>query len=426
MTRRRILKEKVNQMPDDTPQSDDAHAGALNGVRVLELGSFVAAPMAARMLADFGADVIKVELPGRGDELRGWGVMLETRSGPLSAWWLAQSRNKRLVTLDLRQPAGRDLALKLIERADIVIENFRPGRLNAWGLDYESMCAVNPRVVLVRISGFGQTGPYGERAGYGHVSESMGGLRYVTGYPDSPPVRVGVSLGDALAAQQAAFGALMALRVAEREGRGQVVDVAITEAVYALTEDMITAYAHKGIVRERAGNSLQRAAPSSVYSTQDSHWLAIGGNGDNVFRRLAQALGQPELATDPRFSDNRSRVANIAELDAIIGAWVASQPLAESQASLDAAGVPAGPVMSIADIAANPQYQARGMIASVPDARMPEGAATMQGIIPTLTGTPGAIKWTGRDLGADNVSVYAGLLGLSPAELERLSSEGVI
>lgn len=413
-------------MPDETSQRASASAGPLAGVRVLELGSFVAAPMAARMLADFGAEVIKVELPGRGDELRNWGVMLDTTSGPLSAWWLATARNKRLVTLDLRQPAGRDLALKIIEQADIVIENFRPGRLNAWGLDYESMRAVNPRVVLVRISGFGQTGPYSDRAGYGHVSESMGGLRYVTGYPDRPPVRVGVSLGDALAAQQAVFGAMMALRVAEREGRGQIVDVAITEAVFALTEDMITAYTHKGIVRERAGNSLLRAAPSSVYSTQDGHWLAVGGNGENVFRRLAQAMGRPELADDPRFCDNRARVAHIVELDEIIGAWVAGQPLATTQALLDEAGVPAGPVMSIADIAANEQYQARGMIASVPDERLPEGSATLQGIIPTLTDTPGAINWAGGDLGADNTYVYREVLGLSAEELERLASERVI
>jgi len=411
-------------MPDDTSQA--SASTALEGVRVLELGSFVAAPMAARMLADFGADVIKVELPGRGDELRGWGAMLETTTGPLSAWWFSQARNKRLITLDLRQPAGRDLALKLIAQSDIVIENFRPGRLNAWGLDYESMRAVNPRVVLTRISGYGQTGPYGGRAGYGNVSESMGGLRYVTGFPDRPPVRVGVSLGDALAAQQAVFGALMALRVAERTGQGQVVDVAITEAVYALTEDMITAYTHAGLVRERAGNSLLRAAPSNVYYTQDGHWLAIGGNGENVFRRLAQAMGQPEMADDPRFCDNRARITHIGELDDIIGAWVASQPLAVAQAALDAAGVPAGPVMSIADIATNEQFQARGMIATVPDERLPDGSATMQGVIPTLTGTPGAINWSGADLGAHNEQVYSGLLGLSAAERERLASEGVI
>ncbi len=324
------------------------------------------------------------------------------RDGPLAAWWLSAARNKRLITLDLRQPAGQELALKLVARSDIVIENFRPGRLESWGLSYERMRAVNPRVVLARISGFGQTGPYSDRAGYGSVSESMGGVRYVTGFADRPPVRVGVSLGDALAAQQAVFGALMALRVAERTGQGQVVDVAITEAVFALTEDMITAYTHAGFVRERTGNTLLRAAPSNVYRTSDDHWLAIGANGENVFPRLARVMGQPELADDPRYQDNRARIAHTEELDALIGAWVGGQTLADAQASLDAASVPAGPVLSIADIAADPQYQARGMIASVPDARLPEGVATQPGVIPTLTGTPGAIRWSGGALGADN------------------------
>lgn len=406
--------------------SDDLSQGALAGVRVLELGSFVAAPMAARMLADFGAEVIKVEAPGVGDELRAWGVLLETSDGPLSAWWLSAARNKRLITLDLRQPAGQELALKLIAQSDIVIENFRPGRLEGWGLSYERMRAVNLRVVLARISGFGQTGPYSDRAGYGSVSESMSGMRYVTGFPDRPPVRVGVSLGDALAAQQAVFGALMALRVAERTGQGQVVDVAITEAVYALTEDMITAYTHAGFVRERTGNTFLRAAPSNVYRTSDDHWLAIGANGENVFPRLARVMGRPELADDPRYRDNRARIAHTDELDALIGAWVGGQTLADAQASLDAAGVPAGPVMSIADIAADPQYQARGMIASVPDARLPGGVAVQPGVIPTLSGTPGAISWSGGALGADNARVYGDLLGLSAEEIARLASEGVI
>src|SRR5579863_4619128 len=241
----------------------------LAGVRVLELGSFVAAPLATRTLADSGAEVIKVEPPGRGDELREWGTMVPTHAGKISAWWLAQSRNKRLITLDLHRSEGQELALRLVEQVHIVIENFRPGRLEEWNLDYERMKAVNPRIVLVRISGFGQTGPYRERAGYGNVGESMGGVRYITGFPDRPPVRVGVSLGDALAAQQAAFGAMLALRASERDGLGQVVDVAITEAVFALTEAMFTEYKHAGVVRERSGNSMLRAAPSNVYRSEE-------------------------------------------------------------------------------------------------------------------------------------------------------------
>ncbi|HEU5347648.1 MAG TPA: CoA transferase [Ktedonobacterales bacterium] len=399
----------------------------LAGVRVIELGSFVAAPAAARILADFGADVIKVELPGTGDELRQWGELVTTRDGKqISAWWLSQGRNKRFVTLNLREPEGQELALRLIAQSDIVIENFRPGRLESWNLGYEHLRAVNPRIVLVRISGYGQTGPYREKAGYGNASESMGGLRYVTGFPDRPPVRVGVSLGDTLAAQQAVSGALLALRVAERTGQGQVVDIAITEAVFAVTEGMLTEYAHKGVVRERMGNILLRAAPSNVYRTRDDKWIAIGANGENVFRRFAAAIQQPEMANDPRFVDNRARIANHDVLDEIIGAWAATHTLAELQQTLDAAGVPAGRVMSIADIASDAQFQARGMIARVPDARMPEGAAVMPGIIPRLSETPGRITHSGGELGADNQAVFGDLLGISDTELERLQANNII
>lgn len=398
----------------------------LHGVRVLELGSFIAGPQTTRILGDFGADVIKVESPTGGDELRHWGEMLDLPDGELSVWWLSAARNKRLVTLDLRVPAGQALALRLVEQCDIVVENFRPGRLEEWNLTYDAMRAVNPRVVLVRISGFGQTGPYHERAGYGNVSESMGGLRYVTGFPDRPPVRVGTSLGDALAAQQAALGALLALRVAERTGQGQIVDVAITEAVFAVTEAMLSEYVHCGVVRERTGNTLMRAAPSNVYRTGDEKWIAIGGNGENVFRRFANAMGMPDLASDPRFIDNRARIANVTTLDEIIGAWVAARSLATVQAILDAAGVPAGPVFSIADIAQDPQFQARGIIAAVPDDRLPEGHAIMPGIIPTLSATPGVITHTGGVLGADNDAVFGDMLGLDAAQLADLRAKGII
>lgn len=413
-------------MSDHTSSIPAPGVPPLTGVRVLELGSFVSGPTAARILADFGAEVIKVEAPGAGDEIRGWGTMVPTRDGQVSAWFLSQSRNKRFVTVDLRQSAGQELARQLAARSHIVIENFRPGRLEAWNLGYEQLRAVNPALVMVRISGYGQTGPYSSRAGYGNVSESMGGLRYVTGFPDRAPVRVGVSLGDMLAAQQAAFGALLALRVAEQTGQGQVVDVAITESVFAATEGMLTEYAHCGVVRERSGNVLNRAAPSNVYLTGDQHWVAIGGNGDNVFRRLAEAMGQPNLSTDPRFADNQSRVANVAALDALVQDWVGAHALAEVRAMLDAAGVPAGPVYSIADIAVDPQFQARGTIAHIPDERMPEGEAVMPGIVPRLTATPGRITHAGRDPGVDNEAVFCGLLGLAPEEYERLTAEGAI
>lgn len=419
----------MSQREPGAKKRDESEAfqerGPLAGVRVIELGSFVAAPATTRILADFGADVIKVEAPGAGDELRQWGVLAPTNTGAISGWWLSLGRNKRLITLNLRSEEGQALALRLIAQSQIVVENFRPGRLESWGLTYERMREVNPAIVLARISGYGQTGPMSDRAGYGNVSESVGGLRYVTGYPDRPPVRVGVSLGDMLAAQQAALGAVMALRVAEHTGVGQVVDVAITEAVFAMTEGMLTDYVHAGIVRERAGNELQRAAPSNVYRTGDGKWMAIGGNGENVFRRFSQAMGAPELAADPRFRDNRSRIANHLELDEIIRAWTALHSQAEIQTLLDAAGVPAGPVMSIADIAADPQFQARGMIARVPDERFVSGEAVMPGIVPRLTRTPGVIRHAGGEVAADNEAVYGGLLGLSADELARLAAEGV-
>src|SRR5579884_3148471 len=283
-------------MDDDEGRQAARATRPLAGVRVLELGNFVAAPMAARILADFGAEVIKVEPPGKGDELRMWGTRVPTKGGSsISAWWLSMARNKRLVTLDLRHEAGREVARRLAATCAMVIENFRPGRLEAWGLGWDVLHAANPRLVLVRLSGFGQRGPYRERAGYGNIGEAMGGLRYVTGFADRPPVRVQLSLGDALAAQQAVMAGLMALRHAERTGEGQVVDVALVESVYAMTEAMITEYLHAGVVRERTGNVIERAAPSNVYATRDGVWMAISANGDNVFPRLAAAMGRPDL-----------------------------------------------------------------------------------------------------------------------------------
>jgi crotonobetainyl-CoA:carnitine CoA-transferase CaiB-like acyl-CoA transferase len=413
----------------DTPQDALARfraSGPLAGVRVLEFGSFVAGPATTRTLADFGADVIKIEQPGSGDELRQWGEMVEMREGDVSAWWLTLARNKRLVSLNLRHPQGQELALRLVSRSQIVVENFRPGRLDAWNLTYERMREVNPAVVLVRISGYGQTGPSHARAGYGNVSESMGGLRYVTGFPDRPPVRIGVSLGDMLAAQQAALGAVMALRVAEQTGEGQIVDVAITESVFAMTEGMVTEYAHGGVVRERAGNKLMRAAPSNVYRTGDEKWIAVGGNGENVFRRFTRAMGFPEMADDERFRDNRARVANIDALDAIITTWTTSRTLADAQAALDEAGVPAGPVMSIADIVNDAQFQARGMIAHIPDDRFSSGEVVMPGIVPTLTATPGVVRHAGGEPGQHNDEVFRGLLEMDDGELGNLAAEGVI
>lgn len=398
----------------------------LHGVRVLELGSLIAGPQTARMLADFGADVIKVESPQGGDELRNWGEMTSTATGAISVWWLSAARNKRLITIDLRQPEGQALVLQLAQHCDIVVENFRPGRLEAWNLGFEQLQQANPKIVLIRISGFGQSGPYTMRAGYGSVSESMGGLRYVTGYADRPPVRVGTSIGDAIASKEAVIGTMLALRVAEQRGIGQIVDISITEAVFSITEAMLSEYAHCGVIRERTGNRLLRAAPSNVYQTRDGKWVAIGGNGENVFRRFAQLMGQPELSQDPRYCDNQSRVANVDALDSIISAWVTQFTIEEVQSLLDEAGVPAGPVMSIADIAHDPHFQARGMIAHIADERMPAGDVTMPGISPKLTQTPGIINFAGGELGADNRAVFSELLGLDAEMLNQLAARNII
>lgn len=404
-----------------------ASQGPLAGVRVLEFGSFIAAPLASRIFADFGAEVIKVETPNHGDELRTWGKTMPTTDGDeLATWWFSQARNKRLITLDLRQAEGQRLALELVKSCAVVIENFRPGRMEGWNLGWSALEQANPALVFVRISGFGQTGPYSRRAGYGNVCESMGGLRYITGFADSPPVRVGVSLGDGLTAMQSVIGALLALRVAEQTGVGQVVDVAINESVFAMTEAMVTEYIHLDYVRERTGNQLLRAAPSNVYKTRDGAWMAISGNSDGVFRRLMDAMQQSELATDPRFRDNQQRVIHVDLLDAMIGEWAAGHTRAEVQTLLDAAGVPAGPVYSIADIASDEQFLARDMIVRVDDPRVTGGTVAMSGIVPRLERTPGRIRFTGQALGADNRLIYHDLLGLSDEEMAHLHEGGVI
>jgi formyl-CoA transferase len=381
----------------------------LAGIRVLELGQLIAAPVATRILADFGAEVIKVEPPGTGDPLRGWGAGDST-----SLWWRYQSRGKRLVTADLRQPAGRDLVRRLASHCDVLVENFRPGRLAEWGLGDDELRAARPDMVIVHVSGFGQTGPYRDRPGFGNVAESMGGLRYITGDPGGPPMRVGVSLGDELAALHAVIGVLLGLRA-----RPETVDVALTESVFSVLENTLAEYKHLGMVRERTGNMLLNAAPSGVYRTADGRWLAIGGNGDSIFRRLCHAMGRQDLAADPGLADNRGRMARAAELDEVLSRWVAAHTLGEAMAVLGEAQVPAGPVYSIADIAADPQFQARDMIVEVDGFHMP-------GVVPRLAEHAGRIAWAGGELGRDNGEVYGRLLGLSADEIDALTRRGVI
>lgn len=402
------------------PPQQGQPLGPLAGVRVLELGSLIAGPFGGRILADFGAEVLKIEPPGVGDPLRTWSFVTEHGS----LWSMTQSRNKQSVSLDLRTPEGRDIVRRLAGQSQIVIENFRPGRMEAWGLGFEDLAKENPALVMVRISGFGQTGPYSHRPGFGNIAESMGGIRYITGWPDRPPLRIGLSIGDSIAGLYAVIGTMLALREAERTGRGQVVDVALTESVFSMLEAIVPEYGYDGRVRERTGNLLGGAAPTNMYPTADERWVAIGANGDGIFKRFTAAIGQAALADDPRFATNQARRANVAELDALIAEWTSSRTLDEAMVVLDKADVPAGPVYSVQDIADDAQYQAREMLVEVPDPRI--GRLLMPGVVPKLSETPGAVRAAGPDLGADTLAVLRTLLGLDAATLADLQARKVI
>ena len=337
--------------------------GPLYGIRVLELGSTVAAPAAGRMLADLGATVYKVE-PPEGDQLRTWGPQAPDGS---SWWFKSHNRNKSLLTFDLREPHDTIVVRRIALACDVVLENFRPGYLANIGLDAASLRAEKPDLVYASISGYGQDGPYANRPGYGNIAESMGGFRYITGEADGAPMRMGISIGDEIAGLHAVIGILAALRGRDRDGRGDTIDIALVESTFSLMEGALPEFAHTGEVTRRSGNRYLRAAPSSVYPTRDGEWLAIGGNGQTIFRRLAELIGEPELADDPRFATNQARVAHAIELDDRISAWTRARDLDEANAALSRAGVPAGPVLSVAAIARDPHMIARGAIASVLD-----------------------------------------------------------
>lgn len=411
------MKHQANNEPGSITGT-----GPLQDVRILELGSLIAGPFGGRLLADLGAEVIKVEAPDAPDPMRSWG-RVRYQDHPL--WWPVQSRNKKCVTLNLRESRGQSLFRNLAARSDIVIENFRPGTMERWHLGYEDLARVNPGLIMVRISGFGQDGPYRDRAGFGSVGEAMGGLRYLNGFPDRPPVRMGISLGDALAALFGVIGALAALHDREKTGLGQIVDCAITESVFALMESALTEYGRTGLVRERTGNILPKIAPSNAYPTQDGKYLVMGANQDRVFGRLAEAMGQPELATDPRFATHEARGEHQEELDHLIAEWTIGQDLIPLAEHLHAHGVPAGPIYSIADIASDPHFLARGMIQMMEDPDI--GPLETPGIVPKLSRTPGSLRWTGpRDPGDHNAEVYGDLLDLDAAALERLRADGII
>jgi formyl-CoA transferase len=390
---------------------------------VLELGQLLAGPFAGCLLAGFGAEVIKVEPPRGGDPMRSW-RRLEHGT---SLWWYAIGRNKKSITLDLRDPRGAELVRRLVAGGvDVVIENFRPGRMERFGLGFEALRALNPRLVMARVSGYGQTGPYAGRPGFASVAEGIGGLRYVTGEPDRPPVRAGISLGDSLAGLHAALGVLLAIyrRDAGGSGRGQLVDAAIYESVFAMMESLLPEYDRQGHVRERSGAKLEGIVPSSTYRCRDGRYVIVGGNGDSIFRRLMQAVGREDLARDPRLAHNPGRVEHEAEIDAAIERFTSGRSYAEVLEALERADVPAGPIYSIADIASDPHYAARGMFEPV---ELPDGSRLrVPRLVPLLSETPATTRWAGPELGAHNDEIYGGLLGLGAGEREALRAAGVI
>lgn len=394
--------------------------GPLSGKRVLELGSLIAGPFCGQMLGDFGADVVKIEDPGRGDPMRRWG----NQADGFSLTWPVIARNKRSVTCNLRDPRGQDLVRRLAAHADVLVENFRPGTLERWNLGYEELAQVNPRLVLVRVTGYGQDGPYAGRAGFGSIGEAMGGVRYTTGDPDHPPSRTGISLGDSLAGMFAAFGAVMALLDRERTGRGQVVDSAIYEAVLALMEALVPEWEIAGHRRERTGSVLPGVAPSNVYPTADGAEVLIAANGDAVFARLCDAMGNPGLAENPRYRTHEARGENLAELDKIVGEWTSLHLSAELLDRLHAAGVPAGRIYTAADMAADAHFKARAAIVRLLHPHL--GEFPMQNVAPRLSASPGRVRALGPELGAHNEAVYGRLLGLDAAHREELAAEGVI
>lgn len=403
-------------MSDPSP----ANGGPLHGVRVLELGSFIAGPFSGQLLGDYGADVVKIEPPGEGDPMRRWGITL----GGDSLWWPAIARNKRSVTLDLRDARAREVIARLAAHCDLVIENFRPGRLDEWGLNYDVLSAKNPSLVVVHISGYGQTGPRARDAGFGSIGEAMGGIRYTTGNPDRPPSRTGISLGDALAAMFGVIGALAALTEARATGRGQEVDVAIYEAVAALMESSMADLALGGVQRERSGSVLPGVAPSNVYPTADGSEVLIAGNADSVFVRLCEAMGEPHLATDPRYAAHGSRGENMAELDDRIAAWTRTLTADDVLASLETHGVPAGRIFTARDMLTDPHYLARDMVLRRLSAQGWE--VPMTGVVPKFSRTPGAVRSTGPSLGAHTVEVLTEVGGLSAAEVEALAEAGLL
>ena len=403
---------------------DDRLKGPLSGVRVIEMGQLVAGPFVGSRMADFGAEVIKVESPGQGDAMRHWG---HHRYKGRSLWWPVLARNKKTISANLREKRGQDLVRRLIGQADVLVENFKPGTLEKWGLDPESLHVINPGLIIARVSGFGQTGPYSSRPGFASVGEAMGGLRYINGFPDQPPPRTGISLGDSLAGMFATQGVLMALywRDTIGKGKGQVVDASITESCFAMLESALPEYDKVGFIRQPSGTGLANVSPSNIFPTKDEKWVVIAANLDAMFNRLCDAMEQPELADDPRYSTHQVRGENCDELDARIADWTRGFTAAELDVRLDKHGVVSGPIYSIEDIANDPHFQARDMIQRYQDDDL--GDIAVPGFVPVLSETKSEIAWLGSsEVGAHNEEIYCGLLGMTQTELQELKNDGII
>ena len=416
------MTESVVASGRDTKGADGP--GPLAGVRVVELGQLLAGPFTGRLLGDMGAEIIKVEAPGQPDPIREWG---KARYEGRSVWWPVQSRNKKCVTLNLRTEKGQELLLELVKRSDVLTENFRPGTLERWNLGWDRLSEANPKLVLARISGYGQTGPYAERAGFASVAEAMGGIRYINGFPDQPPPRMHISLGDSLAGMFAAQGILAALykRDALGYGRGQVVDVSLLESCFAMLESMVPEYDLLKMIREPQGTNLKGIAPSNIFKSKDGKWIVIAANADKVFRRLCEAIGRAELADDPRFSNHLARGDHQDEIEGIIADWAAERDGSEIDETLNAAGVICGPIYTIADIFEDEHFKARDMLLKHEDPEF--GEYVGPGIVPKFSGTPGEVRWSATwEEGSHNRDVYGGLLGLSDAEIAALKDEGVL
>jgi formyl-CoA transferase len=413
------LKEELPL--DQADQDADKRQGPLTDLRVIEMGQLLAGPFCGQLMADFGAEVIKIEPPGEGDPMRQWG---REKPHGKSLWWPVVARNKKSVTLNLRTPEGQQAVRELVARSDILIENFRPGTMERWNLGYEALSAINPRLVMVRVTGFGQTGPYAARAGFGAIGEAMGGLRYVVGDPSTQPSRMGISIGDELAAVFACLGALMAVHARARTGRGQVVDSAIYEAVLAMMESLVTEFDAAGYVRERTGPILPNVSPSNVFDTADGKLLLIAANQDTVFRRLAAAMQRPELAEDPRYATHSARGMHQVELDALINAWTRTLELGPLEALLNDNGVPCGLIYTAPDMLADAHFRARRAIVEV--AHPVFGKLMMQNVAPRLSETPGAVRHAGPDLGQHTDEILGGLLGRSPETVAQWRALGIV